>query len=382
MSGLILAGIGRGIANAGETYGNAVFRAAERREELEERLAARAEEKRLDRELKRELVDAAGGGRRGGDSGSGAGSGSTGRTSDLSNAEVEGMAAEMGMSVPEFLKFREAHRSGDVSGYKVETPTFTRQEDPGMAGEGGEYSDAVSRKASELKQTGTTQELPAGFDKFMQSRLEKFARLSKERSFGGTGMKGLAEAEEASFKTGLIQHAIKNPKDAPIIGQATAAASGKPLQGGNSDVTRNLFTGVSETTQVGKSVISENNAQAGAANARAKNEGRAPQSTPSATLNALQGSIRDLRKSIRDGDYDDDQPGLAKAKQRLIEMQDQAAAIAKNMGKGTGKDSAASGASKGAAADVFKPSSKDEFEKLPSGALYVNPADGLTYRKK
>jgi hypothetical protein len=236
MSGLILTGLGRGISEAGTSVGNAMMR----KMELDEAAALRAKEKEDERALRLELA----GMRNSSSSSSSRGSGGGMGIEDIGEGgTAEGMVARsMGVDVPTLRALRQGSETGDWSSFKKP------KEDPDV---------------------GPVQyELPDGFEKYRDAKIKALSRV--EQMFAmGKDFKDAAAGEQTAMETDLGRGIIGGQVDPTKAGQATAVMKGVAPFGGDSNVTRNVLTGEAATTEVGRSAITENNAQAGRASAEA-----------------------------------------------------------------------------------------------------------------
>ena len=260
--GLIWSGIGQGIANAGSTIGNFLYkdiaaqedrdaRAALLRERLEDKQQARQDKA----DLTLQLAEMKGGG------GGGKGGANLKPEDYAPGGKLAGMlAGKMGMTEPEYAQFYSARKSGDVSKFAQEVSQFERE--PIVAGE----SDAVSRSTATLKENKITR-LPPGFEQEFRSKVKALSDLEESYALGGH-YDDVTKGRQTSFQTGVGQGILNKEitgKDIGTASQAVASSTGKEsyaVQGGEK---LNQFTGASETTPKGLSEIQENKAQAGKA---------------------------------------------------------------------------------------------------------------------
>lgn len=236
MAGLILAGLGRGVSQTGQDIGASTTR----RYEAEEAAKRRAEEKAEDREFRagqdalyRRPADQLGGtGGAGTAGGGGSGGGFDPAILDMKTQALSGLSAQQIADV----------RSG--AAYDEEVPMPSNEHGPRL----------VKRQP--------------GWEKAQAAKVKALDRI-REEIFYGKDYDNVTKGRANQQSVDLTDEAVANPKKAGLIAQGVAAGKGDGAFEGNSDVTRNQFTGETSTTAVGKSAIGENNAQAGAAGASA-----------------------------------------------------------------------------------------------------------------
>jgi hypothetical protein len=238
--GLIWAGIGQGIANAGSTMGSFLMRSQERDAEREyrERQAQETRDFRAEQNaLYRRPADEQAAGRAGKDQGL-----------QLEDTAPGGKAAnmmanKMGMSEAEYEQFYKANKTGDLSRYAK--PIGTTLDDTYGEQTVTEVPQALKEEfALKRKTLGELQEsyvLKKDYDAVMKGR-------------------------DIGFKTNMGQAAFDKPDVASRAGQAVAVADGKPLYDVKDGTQVNLYSGKNEATAVGSSVIGENVAKAGLIN--------------------------------------------------------------------------------------------------------------------
>jgi hypothetical protein len=271
MSGLILAGIGKGISDAGASVGNFMFKeiaADEARQDRlalqRERLAEAAIQKERDRDLRAEIAAS----RK-----TGEGNGGIAIGDMAEGGAAEGIVArQAGMTVPELRAYRRSSETGDMSLFKRET---TREID---------VPNPDNPDYDTIKQTVKENTLPPGFDKEYRAKLRVLASIEESYALGknyDSVQKGRQTGQEIAGTEAILA----DPSKAGIVGTAIAGGQGKNLYGGNGDVTRQNFTGETNTTAVGDSQIRENDAQAAKSRADAAN---APKEARSKEFNGLQ----------------------------------------------------------------------------------------------
>lgn len=277
MAGLIWAGIGKGIADAGATAANIGIRDYEMREaarlrsaDKEEDRIWREEQKDIDRErqderdrMYRKTVEQ-----------QIAGSKGTGGMKGVDPADIApggklapAFAAELGMTVPEYERQYNAMKTGDMSAFKKEREVGTVADDT--------YGP----------QPVTEKYLPEGFEKEFQAKAKAIGALSMIYATAGEA-KNIAEARQIGLVTNAMEGAQAGG-DVTKAAQLGAISKGHVPFAGDSNVTRNVLTGDTSTTAVGTATIgekgalakqaeagaAENEAQAGAAKALAAERG-------------------------------------------------------------------------------------------------------------
>jgi hypothetical protein len=249
--GLIWSALGQGIANAGSTMSQYMFKdiaaeeaAKEKRELLQERLAATERENARNRELRLEIAESR-------KSGGGGGTGGLDISELAPGGKLANMAAnKMGLSEPEYKKLYEATKTGDKSGYEEDATEF------------GNFGEENKVK-----------KLPKGFEDEFKAKQKTLGNLQEQYALAGK-FDDVAKGRQIEFGTKMGQTAFDQPEVADKAGQAVAVAGGKPLVNVEGGEKYNQYTGKSETTPVGKSQITENVAQAGQAGALAKKYGK------------------------------------------------------------------------------------------------------------
>ena len=261
--GLIWAGIGQGIANAGSTIGNFMMRSQERDAEREyrdkveqerrdyrdktdqEKREYRAEQDALYKRTATQQMEGRAGGGAGKDPGI--------QPADLQpGGKYAGMAAgQLDMTENQLADLQQYRKSGDLSKYgkQIGTTLDDTYGEQAVTEVPQALRDEFKLKAKALSQLEESYALKGSFDDVMKGR-------------------------NTAFKTGMGQAAFDKPEVAPRAGQAVAASEGKPLFDVKDGTKINQFTGKSETTPVGQSMITENVAQAGQAGALAKKYGK------------------------------------------------------------------------------------------------------------
>jgi hypothetical protein len=249
--GLIWAGIGKGIADAGSTMGQFLFKdlmakedreykAASRREDL----ALRLEDRERDRELRREMAA-------GKESGGGGGQGGLKAEDYAPGGKLAGMVAgKLGMTEPEYAQYYNSRKTGDLS-------PFAKEET--------EYGDFGEEKK--------ISKLPKGFEVEFKAKTKALADLEEQYALGGR-FDDVAKGRRTEFGTETGKGVLSGAINAGKGGQAVAVSEAKPLVNIEGGMQYNQYTGDSKVTPVGQSQITENVAQAGQAGALAKKYGK------------------------------------------------------------------------------------------------------------
>jgi hypothetical protein len=249
MSGLIWGGLIKGVGDAAATYGSNLVKYDEAKELLKQRELERRETMRETQgyiDARAEADRLARGERSAGRAGSG------GRDGDAGDWRVPGTLAHtdaaLRSNTPEALlpKVLEAERTGDRS-YLDE-----------VAEGRGPMPDGSAMPESRVR--------PEGADRWHEARVAVLRKISQEYAVG-KDMKPIAEARATEQKTGMINQAVENPQQAPVLAQGMAVGDGNGAFGKGQV---NQFTGAPDA--IGKSAVTENNASAGRASAAAKRD--------------------------------------------------------------------------------------------------------------
>lgn len=272
MSGLIWAGIGKGIADAGTAVGSSMLRSITDDERQQDRLelarerqtaAAELQRQRLDqaRETAQARLDAKG-------SGNGGGGGLS--LDDIAEGgKAEGIVAGMldGSTIPELRRVR-AFRDGKGDQFKQDVTRNVAGPNDGSNEPAGadRAANPMARDPSQASSivTQIMREYPPGFEAEMRSKVKALARI-EEAAAQGKNYDSVTKGRQTQQEVDASAEAMRDPARAGVIGQGIAAGQGKELVGGDSNVTRNKFTGATTNTLVGDSQVRENNAQAGQA---------------------------------------------------------------------------------------------------------------------
>lgn len=261
MAGLIGNYIGASLGKGISDIGGMMFKAADQRMAREDRAAEKADERAYrmerdalerDKDMKIALMN---------DETrrmmrSGGGEGGSGGITEIPEGSLveETIAGSQGMSVPEYRAWRKAQQTGDYS-------------DLGRAYGGTVKSTEVDEDSEGYLSVRKTVEYPPGFDDVKADRVKRLAEIQRE-FIHGKNYKEITEADRIRQGMALTDDAVKNPGNAGKNAQGFAAGEGKPLYGGDSNVTRNNYTGATTTTEVGKATIGEKGANAKRMNER------------------------------------------------------------------------------------------------------------------
>lgn len=262
--GGILAGAGTGVSGAADMMERERIAAEERAARAEAaRLEreARAEDRRLDRELRagintenadlrRELAAARAAPRSAGGGAAGGASSASARDMVEGSAGEEALAAQLGMSVPEFRRFRAAERTGDYEG-----------------------AYGQERVVDDESGGHTARALPEGFKTWLAAKRKEFADASRLYVFGKDA-KEVEQARGEQMENDVRAEIAGAQDDGGLIsgGRRLNAMAGKGEYEGGATGSTNTFTGAQTLNQLGKAKVGtegtaqqENRAQAGAA---------------------------------------------------------------------------------------------------------------------
>ncbi len=396
MSGLIGNAIGESLGRGATGIADFMFRsiardedrdarAEERRQLQEERLVAAREARESNETLRRDLAGqkAAGGG---------AGGGGMTRLEEGGLVE-EAIAGSMGQTVPQLRQLRNAIRTGDTSAYRQDVATG-RMEDVNADGvaDDPEVSDAISRKTAKLE---TERRIPPGFEEEFRAKAKALARLQEQYILGkdyDDVQKGVRTAIGNDVATGIAS-GTATPEAG---GKKMAAIEGKDLKGGSDGVVYDKFSGEAQTTEVGKSKINENNAQAARAGRSTVDKDASLQTLQQLRLSA-DGTLKDARRALTEFDkIAKDLPtkareARAEERKQLAQDVDTARAnlgdvsglLSKRLGvekpekEAAAPKPAATPAPAKAASGLPRISSQAEYASLASGTRFIAP-DGKT----
>lgn len=261
MAGLIWAGIGKGIADAGATAANIGIRDYEMREaarlrsaDKEEDRVWREEQKDIDRDRQDERDRMY---RRTAEQQAAASKGTSGMKGvDPADIAPGGklataFAAELGMTAPEYERQYNAMKTGDLSAFKTETKDIGKVLD-------NEYGE----------QTLTERVVPEGFEKEFAAKSKAIGALSMVYATAGEA-KNIAEARQIGLITGAAEGVLSGTGDVTRAYQAGGIVKGSDRYKEGGGVVLETATGANKETAVGTATISEKNAQAAQATAGA-----------------------------------------------------------------------------------------------------------------
>jgi len=427
MAGLIWAGIGKGIADAGATAANIGVRDYEMREaarlrsaDKEEDRIWREEQKDIDRDRQDERDRMY---RRTAEQQAAASKGTSGMKGvDPADIAPGGklataFAAELGMSLPEYERQYNAMKSGDTSAFQKERNVGSTMDDT--------YGT----------QPVTEKYYPEGFEKEYSAKAKAIGALSMVYATAGES-KNIAEARQIGLVTNAMEGAQAGG-DVTKAAQLAAISKGHVPYAGDSNVTRNVFTGDTKETTVGTATIGEKGALAAQATAgAAENTAQAATQTKlgakydkdiekmaeeikeikektaeaaartgkikaetgqvgkeggkdhekrqerlSTVINSANATITSLQNSSK-GNTAESKATWERQMADAVAMRDQAIALQKEALSGRAESppppAAAATTAKGGAP---KKVSKAEYDALPSGAQYIDPTGQLRTKK-
>lgn len=407
MAGLIWAGIGQGIANAGNAIGSVGVRDYEMREaarlrsaDREEDRIWREEQKNLDRDRQDERDRMY---RRTAEQ-QAAGSKGTGGMKGVDPADIApggklaaNFAATLGMDVPEYEARYNAIKSGDKTAFQKVREIGTVADDT--------YGP----------QPVTEKYYPEGFEKEYSAKAKAIGELGMLYATAGES-KNIAEARQIGLVTNAMEGAQAGG-DVTKAAQLAAISKGHVPYAGDSNVTRNVFTGDTKETTVGTATIGEKGATAGAQNKLAEKHGeeitkireevkkiQAEIPEVNARTKKIQAETGEVGKDKTGQTHDrlstvinsanatlksleDNGPGKTEASKALWERQradaialrDQAIGLQKEALGARGTPPAATGTSTSGGAP--KKVTKAEYDALPSGAQYIDPTGQIRTKK-
>jgi hypothetical protein len=361
--GLIWAGIGQGIANAGSTMGQFLMRSQEReterdyRDKLEqERRDFRAEQNAL---YKRTAED-----QNAGRAGGGAGKDLGIQPADLQpGGKYAGMAAgQLDTTEDRLADYQKYRKTGEIDLEKYGREVPNRGEENVIAGSKEvpqALKDEFKIKAKALSQLEESYALKGSYDDVMKGR-------------------------DTGFKTGVGQGVLVGTTKMGTGSGAVAASEGKPIINVEGGEQYNQYSGESKTTPLGKSQIAENQAQAGQAGALAKKYGKdiekidaeitggmfSKNSSEKLTsvINAANGTIKSLNEGGK-GNTPEAKASWQKSMDDAVAVRDQAQALQ----KGALEAKVTSPAPKPETGAMPEPRSAADLAKIKSGTRYKAP---------
>ena len=246
-AGLIWSGVGKGIADAGNTMANIGIREYERRDAArlrsDEREEARADRAELEQDRREwqagqnEIYRRTAAQQNAGKGGGGM------KGVDPADLEPGGrlahlIAGEAGMTAPDYAKQINAMKTGDMSGFEVE-------------------QDVPVAMDHSIKQKG----LPKGFEDQFKAKAKMLSQLAMTYVTGSEA-KGIAEAKQIGLITNAAEGVLSGTGDVTRAYQAGGIVKGNDRYKEGGGVVVETATGTNKATPVGESQIVENKAQA------------------------------------------------------------------------------------------------------------------------
>ena len=248
--GLIWSALGQGIANAGSSMSQYMFKdiasdeARQDRMDLQrERIAASEEQKRRDREMRLSIEES----RKDRSGGGGAAIGLDAEALAPGGKLAGMVAGKLGMSEPEYKKLYESRKTGDTSAYETTT-------------EGGSIFEGELGGTQVLP----SKSLPKGFEAEYKAKNKTLADL--EESYALTNRyDDVMKGRQTGFQTGVGEGILSGEITGKEVGRASQAVGsmlGKEsykVEGGEKMA---VFTGASDTTPLGRAQVAEAGARA------------------------------------------------------------------------------------------------------------------------
>lgn len=387
MSGLIWAGIGQGIANAGRTAGDYMMRAEldeerqrERAELQRERLAAQERENARAADLRRELASNAAANRRGGsDDGLSA--------QDVAQGgSMEGTIAGLTEgSVPALRRLRAARDSGDFSGYQVDVTKEVDVPNP-------DNPDYDSKR-----ETRVVKDYPPGFEREISAKLKRLSQIEESYRLG-KNYKEVAEGRMGEFEREQKQGIVAGTVKPETFAAAQAADKGKLYENMGEAGTFNVASGASALNPLGTAKQSQANASAAESSADAdkaraeikkideeiKNGTAGKQSSERLTtmINSANATIKNLMEGSR-GKTDDEKKEWQRQYDAAVQMRDRATNLLNKLLEGLSAPAPAPAPAPTAAparapapasnANLPAPKTPAEVAKLRPGTRFLAP---------
>ena len=258
--GLIWSALGQGIANAGSSMSQYMFKdiasdeARQDRMDLQrERIAASEEQKRRDREMRLSIEES-----RRDRSGGGGGGGGAAIGFDPEDFAPGGKLAnlaanKLNLSEAEYKRDWDSFKSGDKSAYEVTSQGWIGSDDP----EG---------------EQGTIKSLPKGFEAEYKAKQKALGDLQEQYALTSR-FDDVAKGRQTAFQTGVGEGILSGQITGKEVGRASQAVGsmlGKEsykIEGGEK---MGVFTGASDTTPLGKAQAFEARAKGDAAETKAE----------------------------------------------------------------------------------------------------------------
>ena len=250
--GLIWSALGQGIANAGSSMSQYMFKdiasdeARQDRMDLQrERIAASEEQKRRDREMRLSIEES-----RRDRSGGGGGGGGAAIGFDPEDFAPGGKLAnlaanKLNLSEAEYKRDWDSFKSGDKSAYEVTSQGWIGSDDP----EG---------------EQGTIKSLPKGFEAEYKAKQKALGDLQEQYALTSR-FDDVAKGRQTAFQTGVGEGILSGQITGKEVGRASQAVGsmlGKEsykVEGGEK---MDVFTGASATTPLGRAQVAEAGARA------------------------------------------------------------------------------------------------------------------------
>ena len=373
--GLIWAGIGQGIANAGSTMGSFLMRSQERDAEREyrerqaqetrdyrdktdqEKREYRAEQDALYKRTATQQME----GR------AGAGKDPGIQPADLQpGGKYAGMAAgQLDMTENQLAELQDYRKTGNLNKYgrQIGTTLDDTYGEQAVTEVPQALRDEFKLKAKALSQLEESYALKGSFDDVMKGR-------------------------NTAFKTGVGQGVLAGTTKMGTGSGAVAASEGKPIINVEGGEQYNQYSGESKTTPLGKSMITENQAQAGQAGALAKKYGKDIEKidaeiaggmfnkNSSERLSSVINSANATIKSLVDGgkgSTKEAQAAWQKSMDDAVAVRDQAQALQRGALEAKNAPPAPTGA-------MPEPKSAAEVAKLKPGTRFKAPDGSIRVR--
>lgn len=373
--GLIWAGIGQGIANAGSTMGSFLMRSQERDAEREyrerqaqetrdyrdktdqEKREYRAEQDALYKRTATQQME----GR------AGAGKDPGIQPADLQpGGKYAGMAAgQLDMTENQLAELQDYRKTGNLNKYgrQIGTTLDDTYGEQAVTEVPQALRDEFKLKAKALSQLEESYALKGSFDDVMKGR-------------------------NTAFKTGVGQGVLAGTTKMGTGSGAVAASEGTPIINVEGGEQYNQYSGESKTTPLGKSMITENQAQAGQAGALAKKYGKDIEKidaeiaggmfnkNSSERLSSVINSANATIKSLVDGgkgSTKEAQAAWQKSMDDAVAVRDQAQALQRGALEAKNAPPAPTGA-------MPEPKSAAEVAKLKPGTRFKAPDGSIRVR--
>jgi hypothetical protein len=237
------------------------------------------------------------------------------------------------------------------------------------------------------EQPVTQMQVPPALKEEFTLKAKALSRIEEAYALKGN-FDDVKKGENTAFKTNMGQAAFDRPEVAPRAGQAVSASEGKPLFDVKDGTKLNQYTGKSETTPVGQSMIAENQAQAGQAGALAKKYGKDIEKIDaeiaggmfnknsserlSTIINASNATIKSLSEGGK-GSTKEAQTAWQKSMDDAVAVRDQAQALQRGALESKSAPPAPTGA-------MPEPKSAAEVAKLKPGTRFKAPDGSIRVR--